>query len=175
MYGTSAFNLKQWIDENRSLLKPPVGNKMVWQDSDLMVMIVGGPNQRKDYHINPTEEFYYQIEGDMTLKVIVDGKKLDIPIRAGDIFLLPPHTPHSPQRPAGTIGMVIEKRRPEGEVDHIRWYCDKCGEVLHDPSFHLTNLATQIKPVIEEFIAKEELRTCKACGAVMTMSPPAAK
>lgn len=175
MYGTSAFSLKQWIDDNRSQLKPPVGNKMVWQDTDIMVMIVGGPNLRKDYHINPTEEFYYQIEGDMVLKVILDGKKLDIPIRAGDIYLLPPQTPHSPQRPAGTVGMVIERRRPEGEEDHIRWYCDSCGDILHDPSFYLTNLATQIKPVIEEFVAREELRTCKKCGAVMQMTPPPAR
>lgn len=173
MYGTSAFNLKQWIEENRHLLKPPVGNKMVWQDSDLMVMIVGGPNLRKDYHINPTEEFYYQIEGDMTLKVIVEGAKHDVSIKAGDIYLLPAQTPHSPQRPAGTVGMVIERRRPEGQEDHIRWYCDNCGEILYDPSFYLTNLATQIKPVIEEFFSREDLRTCKKCGTVMPTPPPA--
>jgi len=164
----SAFNLKQWVDEHRDLLKPPVGNTVIWTDSDFMVMIIGGPNQRKDYHINPTEEFYYQLEGDMTLKVIEEGgKKRDIPIRAGDVFLLPPNIPHSPQRPAGTVGMVIEKRRPDGKNDHIRWYCEACGEILHDPQFYLTNLATQIKPVIEEFFNNEKLRTCDKCGAVM--------
>ncbi len=162
-----AFNLKNWIEEHRHLLKPPVGNTIVWQDTDLMVMIVGGPNVRKDYHINPTEEFFHQLEGDVSVKVIEDGKRREIAIRQGDVLLLPPLVPHSPQRPADTVGMVIERRRPEGHNDHIRWYCDNCDEILHDPQFYLTNLATQIKPVIEEFFANEALRTCKKCGTVM--------
>lgn len=168
----NAFNFKKWIDEHRHLLKPPVGNKIVWEDTDIMVMVVGGPNIRKDYHINPTEEFYHQLEGDMTLRIREDGKVRDIPIREGDIFLLPPHIPHSPQRPANTIGLVIERRRPQGQEDHIRWYCEQCGEILHDPHFYLTNLGTQIKPVIQEFIANESLRTCKKCGAKMEITPP---
>lgn len=172
-----AFNLREWIDQNRSLLKPPVGNKMVWEDTDFMVMIVGGPNQRKDYHINPTEEFYYQLEGDIQLKLLENGVPRTVDIRQGDVFLLPPNTPHSPQRPAGTVGMVIERRRPEGNHDHVRWYCEKCGEILHDPHFQLTNLGTQLKPVIEEFYGNENLRTCKKCGATMQVppKPPAAK
>jgi 3-hydroxyanthranilate 3,4-dioxygenase len=160
----SAFNLHAWIDEHRRLLKPPVGNTVIWEDTDLMIMIVGGPNVRKDFHINPTEEFYYQLEGDMSLKVMEESGPREIPIKQGDVFLLPPHVPHSPQRPANTVGMVIERRRPAGANDHLRWYCDQCGEIVHDPQFHLTNLATQIKPVIEEFFAQEELRTCKQCG-----------
>src|SRR5439155_18036645 len=109
----SPFNLKAWIDENRSLLKPPVGNKMVWKDSEIQVMIVGGPNRRKDYHVDPGEEFFYQIEGDMTLRIMDEGKPRDIPIREGEIFLLPPRVPHSPQRGANTVGMVIERQREE--------------------------------------------------------------
>ncbi len=163
----AAFNLKNWIDEHRDLLKPPVGNTVVWEDTDIMVMIVGGPNVRKDYHINPTEEFFYQLEGDVSVKILEDGKKREIAIKEGDVLLLPPLVPHSPQRPANTVGMVIERRRPAGQDDHIRWYCEECGEILHDPQFHLTNLATQIKPVIQEFLASEELRTCKKCAAVM--------
>ncbi len=112
-----AFNLREWIDQNRSLLKPPVGNKIVWEDTDFMVMVVGGPNQRKDFHVNPTEEFYYQVEGNIQLKLIENGVHRTVDIREGDIFLLPPQTPHSPQRPAGTVGMVIERRRPEGDHD----------------------------------------------------------
>ncbi len=163
----AAFNLQNWIEEHRHLLKPPVGNTIIWQDTDIMVMIVGGPNVRKDFHINPTEEFFYQLEGDVSVVVMEDGQRREIPIKEGDVLLLPPWIPHSPQRPANTVGMVIERRRPEGKNDHIRWYCDGCGGILHDPQFYLTNLGTQIKPVIEEFFASEELRTCKKCGAVM--------
>ncbi len=170
----NAFSFKSWIDEHRHLLKPPVGNAIVWEDTSFMVMVVGGPNQRKDFHVNPTEEFFYQLEGDITLRVREDGVVRDIPIREGDIFLLPPKVPHSPQRPAGTVGLVMEYRRPPGNHDHIRWYCDRCGEVLHDADFYLTNLATQLKPVIQEFNSNEALRTCSKCQAVMAV-PAAGK
>lgn len=169
----AAFNLRGWIDEHRELLKPPVGNKMVWQDSEILVMIVGGPNQRKDYHIEDGEEFFYQIEGDITLRIMEDGGPRDIHIKEGDIFLLPAGIPHSPQRPANTVGMVIERQRKEGELDHLRWYCEGCGEILHDAFFQLVDLGKQLKPVIEEFYASEELRTCDSCKAVMEV--PAAK
>lgn len=167
----AAFNLNGWIDEHRHLLKPPVGNQQVFKDSDFIVMIVGGPNQRKDYHINPTEEFFYQLEGDITLGIIEDGEKRDIHIRQGDIFLLPPEIPHLPQRPANTVGMVIERRRPEGQKDHLRYYCENCGEILYDPEFYLTDIVKQLKPLMETFWADESLRTCKKCNAVM--QPPA--
>lgn len=166
----AAFNLKAWIDEHRHLLKPPVGNKMVWQDTEFLVMIVGGPNARKDYHVEDGEELFYQIEGDITLKVIEDGKPRDIPIREGDIFLLPAGIPHSPQRPAGTVGMVIERMRKPQERDHLKWFCEKCGEVLHDADFHCKDLGTELKPIIENYFADEARRTCKKCGAVM--QPP---
>lgn len=168
----SPFNLKAWVEENRHLLKPPVGNKMVWKDSEFLVMIVGGPNQRKDYHVEEGEEFFYQIEGDITLKIIEDGKPREIPIRQGDIFLLPAGIPHSPQRPANTVGMVIERVRETGESDHLRWYCEGCGEMLYDSSFQLTDLGTQLKPIIESFYADEALRTCKRCGKVMQVPAP---
>jgi len=160
----AAFSLKTWIDEHRHLLKPPVGNQLVWKNQEFMVMIVGGPNQRKDFHVNPTEEFYHQIEGDIVLKIMQDGKIHDISIRQGDVFLLPANIPHSPQRPANTIGMVVEHKRPEGKKDHMRFYCDSCGGLLHDDSFILVDLGTQLKPVIEKFWADEKLRTCKKCG-----------
>ncbi len=164
-----AFNLRQWIDEHRQLLQPPVGNALVYQDTEFSIMVVGGPNRRKDFHVDPGEEFFYQLEGDMTLRIVEDGGPRDVPIREGDIFLLPPNVPHSPQRPANTVGLVIERRRIPGEVDHLRWYCEGCGEVLHDAAFHCVDLGKQLKPVIEEFYAREDLRTCGKCGAVMAV------
>ena len=112
----AAFNLKKWIDEHRNSLKPPVGNVLVFKDSNFQVMIVGGPNQRNDYHVDPGEELFFQIEGDIVLKVIEDGTPRDLPIREGEMLLLPPFVPHSPQRPAGTVGMVIERERLPEEI-----------------------------------------------------------
>jgi 3-hydroxyanthranilate 3,4-dioxygenase len=162
-----ALNLKGWVDEHRELLKPPVGNKMVWQDSEFLVMVVGGPNQRKDFHIEDGEEFFYQIEGDITVRIMEEGKSRDIEVKEGEMFLLPARVPHSPQRPAGTVGMVIERQRKPGELDHLRWYCEGCGEVLHDASFQLEDLGTQLKPIIESFYGDEAVRTCQKCNAVM--------
>lgn len=166
---TPPFDLKGWIDEHRHLLKPPVGNAMVYRDAEFSVMVVGGPNRRKDYHVDPGEEFFYQVEGDIVLRVIDDGAPRDIPIRQGQIFLLPSNVPHSPQRPENTVGLVIERRRLPDEVDHLRWYCENCGAVLHDAAFHCVDLGTQLKPVIEAFYADESLRTCRSCGTVMTV------
>jgi 3-hydroxyanthranilate 3,4-dioxygenase len=173
MLNVSPHNLKAWVNEHRHLLKPPVGNAMVWKNGQFLVMIVGGPNRRKDFHVEDGEEFFYQIEGDITLRVMDDGKARDIPIREGEIFLLPAGVPHSPQRPENTVGMVIERARGRDEVDHLRWYCESCGEVLHDASFPLEDLGTQLKPIIENFYADETLRTCRKCHAVMQPPAPA--
>ncbi len=170
----SPYNLKAWVKENRHQLKPPVGNKMVWKDAEFLVMVVGGPNRRKDYHVEEGEEFFYQIEGDITLRIMEDGKSRDIEIKEGEIFLLPARIPHSPQRPANTVGMVVERQRRPGELDHLRWYCEQCGEVLHDASFQLEDLASQLKPIIEDFYADESVRTCKSCHAVMEPPPASA-
>ena len=166
-------NLTRWIEEHRALLKPPVGNMMIWQDSEFMVMAVGGPNARKDFHVEEGEEFFYQVEGDITLRIIEDGKLREIPIRQGEMFLLPPGIPHSPQRPANTVGLVIERRRGESERDHLRWFCENCGEMLYDSDFQLVDLGKQLKPIIEQFYADEKLRTCRKCGQVMAVPAPA--
>ncbi len=167
-------NIKRWIDEHRDLLKPPVGNKMIWQDAEFMVMVVGGPNQRKDFHVEDGEEFFFQLEGDITLRIIENDQIREIPIREGEMFLLPPGIPHSPQRPANTVGLVIERRRVEGEEDHLRWFCEECGAVVYDANFQLVDLGKQLKPIIEKFYADESLRTCKRCGHVMAVPAPAA-
>lgn len=163
------FNLQKWVDDNRHLLKPPVGNKQVYKgNEDYIVMVVGGPNGRKDYHWEEGEELFYQIEGDITLKIINEsGEPESIPIREGEMFLLPPHIPHSPQRPANTIGLVIERYRNEGEMDKLMWFCENCNHKLHEESFPLEDIVTQLKAAINEFMTSEELRTCNNCGTVM--------
>ncbi|HEY9678333.1 MAG TPA: 3-hydroxyanthranilate 3,4-dioxygenase [Drouetiella sp.] len=163
----AAINFKKWIDENRHLLKPPVGNQLIWEDRDFIVMVVGGPNSRTDFHVNQGEEFFYQVEGDMILKCIDEGKFVDVPIRAGEIFLLPAGVPHSPQRPANTVGLVLEKKRSETEIDKFEWHCEKCANTLYEESFHLTDIVKQFPPIFERFYSNEEHTTCKACGTQM--------
>lgn len=168
-------NLTTWIEAHRHLLKPPVGNKCVWEDRDFIVMVIGGPNQRKDFHINPTEELFFQVEGDIVLRVIdAHGKQRDLPIRQGEMFLLPPSVPHAPQRAAGTIGLVVERRRPRGEDDRLRFYCEKCNEVVYEESFELKDMSGAgggpLKRMMDEFWSDATLRTCVHCGTVV--NPP---
>ncbi len=157
-------NFKKWIDEHRNLLKPPVGNQQVWEDTDFIVTVVGGPNARTDYHVNQGEEFFYQVEGDMNLKLRENGKSIDCPIHEGEIFLLPPNTLHSPQRPAGSVGLVIERKRLEGEIDKLEWFCEKCDEKLYEESFHLTDIVTQFPPIFDRFYNTSANSTCRKCG-----------
>lgn len=166
-----AFNFKRWIDEHRNLLRPPVGNKLVFPDAEFIVMVVGGPNRRKDYHVDEGEEFFYQLEGDMLLKTIQDGKPVDVPIKQGEIFLLPPRMPHSPQRFADTVGLVIERQRHPDEKDGLQWYCENCDALLYEEFFHLEDIETQFPPVFDRFFGNLDHRTCKACGAVMPPPP----
>lgn len=156
-------NFKKWIEEHRHQLKPPVGNKLIWEDSEFIVMVVGGPNSRTDYHVNGGEEFFYQVEGDIVLKVIDNGKPVDVKIAEGEIFLLPANTPHSPRRPANTIGLVIERPRGEDEMDGFIWLCENCGEKLYEEYFKLTNITTQFPPIFERFY-NSEASVCKKCG-----------
>lgn len=169
-----AFNLNKWIDEHRDQLKPPVGNAQVYKDvANFIVMVVGGPNSRKDYHYNESEELYYQLEGDVVIKIIDDGKAVDIELKQGDMFLLPPKTPHSPQRGPNTVGLVIEKVREGREIDGFMWFCENCDEKLYEEYFELTDIVAQLPPVMERFYSDVEKRTCKKCGAVM--EPPTPK
>ena len=165
------FNFKKWIDEHRHLLKPPVGNKCVWEDAEFIVMVVGGPNSRKDYHYDEGEEFFYQIEGDITVKIQENGKAVDVPIKEGEIFLLPPRVPHNPIRGENTVGLVIERQRHDDEKDGLMWFCENCNEKLYEEYFVLTNIMTQFQEVFERFYGDEGNRTCKNCNAVMEPPP----
>ncbi|WP_064791963.1 3-hydroxyanthranilate 3,4-dioxygenase [Shewanella woodyi] len=161
----AAFNFQQWIDEHQHLLKPPVGNVQIWENTDMMVTVVGGPNQRTDFHDDPVEEFFYQLKGDMVLKIIEEGKCRDLFIREGDIFFLPPHVRHSPQRPMpGSIGLVIEPKRPEGAKDAFEWYCFKCDGLVHRVEVLLKSIVRDLPPIYQAFYQDEQARTCPQCG-----------
>ncbi len=170
---SAPFNLKKWIDENRHLLKPPVGNQQVYKaNDDFIVMVVGGPNSRKDYHWEEAEELFYQLEGDITVKIIDDGERKDIHIKEGEMWLLPKCVPHSPQRGPNTIGLVIERYRNPKEKDACMWFCEKCNNKLYEEFFALEDIVNQLPELMNRFYASTELRTCKKCGAVM--DPPKA-
>tara|TARA_B110000967_G_C18893531_1_gene569020 strand:+ start:2290 stop:2814 length:525 start_codon:yes stop_codon:yes gene_type:complete len=163
----SPLNIKAWIEENRALLKPPVGNKCVWNDGEFIVMVVGGPNNRKDYHYNETPEFFYQLEGDIVLKIIDNGIAKDVHIREGDIYLLPSKVPHSPQRGANTVGIVIEYQRPKDIQDALEWYCENCNHQLFRAPFTLDNIETDMPIIFDQYYSSKEKCTCSKCGIKM--------
>lgn len=160
-------NFKKWIDEHRHLLKPPVGNEVIYKDSEFIVMVVGGPNARKEFHYNEGEEFFYQIEGDMELPIREDGKTRVIKIKEGEIFLLPGKVEHSPQRYKNTVGLVIERVRKPGETDACSWYCENCDDLLYRARFQLHDIVEELPKLMQAFYDDISLRTCRQCGAVM--------
>ena len=164
----SAFNFEAWIRDNEHLLKPPVANRHLFdEDTDMVVMVVGGPNMRTDYHDDPASEFFYQVRGNMTLKVMEDGEFYDVPIREGAVFYIPPHVRHSPQRPeAGSIGLVVEGNRTTDVPDAFEWFCLDCGELIHRKELTLNDIVTDLPPVFKAFYDNIEARTCLACGAL---------
>lgn len=164
---TPPFNLHRWIEQNRDQLKPPVSNKLLFQDSAFIIMAVGGPNSRKDFHHDPSEEFFFQLEGDMLLKTVQDGRLIDVPIRQGEVFLLPPEVPHSPQRPAGSVGIVVERLRNPDELDGFSWYCEHCGHCLYLERVAVRNIETQLPEIFSRFYSSVSHRTCSVCGTVM--------
>ena len=163
------FNLQKWIEENRDLLKPPVGNKNLYVEAgDFIVMVVGGPNARKDYHYNESEELFYQIEGDITVRIQEDGKPKDIIIREGEMFLLPANIPHSPMRGENTVGLVIELvRKGRNLEDGLMWFCDSCNHSLKTYKFKLENIEKDFISRFKEYYKSEKMRTCDKCGDVM--------
>ena len=167
MDSLTPFNLKQWIDDHRDQLKPPVCNQQVFEENDFIVMVVGGPNARKDYHLDEGPELFYQVEGDMLLKVIDEGTQKDLVIREGEMLLLPPRVPHSPQRFADTVGLVVERARLPHELDGFMWFCDNCAHKLYEEYVYVDDIVGQLPPIFERFYASEEHRTCEKCGTVM--------
>jgi len=167
MSASLPFNLFRWIDAHRAQLKPPVGNKLLFEDGEFIIMAVGGPNQRKDFHHDPGAEFFFQIEGDMLLRTLVEGRRQDVPIRAGEVYLLPAQVPHSPQRPAGSVGIVIERRRAPDERDGFSWYCENCGLCLYLERVAVRDIETELPAIFSRFYSSLEHRTCRVCGTIM--------
>jgi 3-hydroxyanthranilate 3,4-dioxygenase len=169
------FNFSKWIEAHQHLLKPPVGNKLVFEDAGMTVMVVGGPNQRVDFHDDPVEEFFYQLKGDMVLKIACEGRIEDVVIREGDVYLLPPHTRHSPQRPVpGSVGLVVEGTRRADDRDGFEWFCFGCGALVHRVEVAVKNLVTDLPPLFQAFYADAGKRTCTACGTVHPGKEPPA-
>lgn len=163
------FNLQQWIEDNADSLRPPVSNKQIWENSDMIVTVVGGGNVRTDYHDDPLPEFFYQLKGTMNLKIrdAPGEPPHDMPITEGDVFLLPPHVRHSPQRPdPDSIGLVIEYARPEGQVDGFEWFCPNCNALIHRAEVQLQSIVDDLPPVFEAFYGDDKARTCPTCGTV---------
>lgn len=161
-------NLMKIIEDNKDLLKPPVNNKVLWEDSEFIAMLIGGPNKRRDFHVDPSDEFFYQVKGNCYVECINDqGEREVVTVGEGDIFMLPAHVPHSPHRTADSYGIVLERKRGEGELEDFVWYCDNCDHEMHRVTVQLTNIETQVKGAIEQFNSNEELRKCDNCGHMM--------
>ena len=160
-------NFKKWIEDNRDLLKPPVCNKVVYENTEFIIMVVGGPNTRKDYHVDEGEEFFYQLEGKMILRIMKNGNPEDIVINEGEIFLLPSRVPHSPQRFENTVCLVVERKRTKDELDGFQWYCDSCNTLLYEKFFPLNNIVKDLPVVFDSFWEDIKSRTCTKCGDIL--------
>jgi 3-hydroxyanthranilate 3,4-dioxygenase len=167
-----AFNLWQWVESHRQDFEPPVGNKVIWEDSQFTAMIIRGPNARRDFHVDPSDEIFYMLKGDMVLEYMRDGTRQEQLIREGELLLVPALTPHSPHRPADTWGLVVEIKRTPDQTETLLWFCDRCDAQLHDVTMHVADIEKELRAAIEHFDARVELRTCRACGYVQPETPP---
>lgn len=167
MRSLTAFNLRAWIDEHRDALRPPVCNRQVFDDDDFIVMVVGGPNARTDFHVDDSPEFFYQVEGEMVLRTVQDSERVDVTIGEGEVLLLPPRVPHSPQRFADTVGLVVERKRLPEELDGFVWYCENCNHKLYEEYLHVDDIVGQLPPVFDRFYGSIGHRSCDRCGTVM--------
>ena len=157
-------NIMKWVEANRDKLRPPVGNKYLYDGNDFFVMVIGGPNARNDFHQTNSEEYFFQLKGDIIVRILEGGEIKDIPVREGETFFIPGNVPHSPTRPPNTIGVVVERRRPPGETEHQQFYCEKCGQLVYDKEFDCKDIVEHFAQSMEDFWADPALNTCKNCG-----------
>ena len=159
-----AINIMQWVEENRDQLRPPVGNKYLYQGKDFFVMVIGGPNARNDFHVTNSEEYFYQVKGEIVVMIREGGEIREYPVREGETFFIPPNIPHSPRRGPDTIGIVVERNRPPGETEHLVFYCEQCGELVHDMEFDCKDIVEHFRDAMEKFWTDEDRSTCASCG-----------
>jgi 3-hydroxyanthranilate 3,4-dioxygenase len=171
----SAYHLKRWVEENRDLFDPPYKtNRVLVHHKDFIVMILHGPNVRLDFHLEPADEFFYQVKGDIELHIKSENEHRQvIRIREGEIFLCPGSVPHSPRRGAGTWGLVIERKRGPAELEEFIWFCEKCDQRVLSRTVTQGNVAAQVTEIYEAFNADARLRTCKRCGYIFPPTPMA--
>ncbi len=169
------FNLMQWIEDHKEEFKAPVMNKQFYKEAnDVIVFVSMGPNTRNDYHVNPTEELFFQLKGDIAVRIRpLDGSPPhEVVIREGEMWLLPRLVPHRPQRPADTLGLIVEFPRPEGTQDGLRWYCENDTHLVHEATFRLKHVDADLHKIMDEFWnGPEDIRTCKECGTIITRAP----
>jgi 3-hydroxyanthranilate 3,4-dioxygenase len=169
----ASFGLWRWIEDNRAAFEPPVGNKVIWEDSQFTAMVIRGPNARRDFHVDPSDEIFYMLKGDMVLEYLDNGRRANRVLREGEMFLVPALTPHSPHRPADTWGLVIEIKRAPAQTESLVWFCDRCDAKLHEVTMHVADIEKELKTAIEGFDTSVELRTCRSCGHVQPDRAPA--
>ncbi|QCI66589.1 3-hydroxyanthranilate 3,4-dioxygenase [Phreatobacter stygius] len=169
----AAFNLMKWIDENADRLRPPTAAHTIFKLDDFMITVVGGPNRRTDYHVNPTEEFFFQLKGNMTLRIQHEGKPHDVVIGEGSIYTLPADVPHSPMRSENTVGLIVERIRKAGQLDTHRWYCQSCNHVLFEKTVQIEVIERDMPPVFDAYYSKPDNQVCSSCGHVNPGRPPA--
>ena len=165
---SAPINFNHWVDAHAHLLKPPVGNQQIWKNSDLICTVVGGPNQRTDFHVDPFEEYFHQFKGNASVLIADRGKIERIHLREGDVFLLPAFVRHSPQRPeAGSLCTVIERNRPAGEIDAFEWYCAQCAHLVARRELQLDSIVEDLPKAFASFYDTSDAeRTCSQCGSV---------
>ena len=167
MANLESTNFPEWIEENKHLLKPPVGNKQMFPTGDdFITMVVGGPNQRTDFHVDPYEEFFYQISGELRVNVMTEDGPATVEVNAGEMWVLPRNLPHSPQRGPESIGLVIERVREPGVLEKFRWYCANCNAIVHEVELQVTDIVEDLPPVFKAFYDSEDARTCPSCGTL---------
>jgi 3-hydroxyanthranilate 3,4-dioxygenase len=167
-----AFNLWAWVDEHRRAFEPPVGNKVIWEDSQFTAMIIRGPNARRDFHVDPSDEIFYMLKGDMVLEYLEDGVRRERRICEGELLLVPALTPHSPHRPPDTWGLVVEVKRRPDQTESLLWLCECCDAKLHEVTMHVADIEKELKAALEAFDASVRLRTCRRCGHVQPEKAP---
>jgi len=165
-------DLWRWIEENRESFEPPVGNRVIWEDSQFTAMVIRGPNARRDFHVDPSDEIFFMLRGDMVLEYMEEGRRREQVIREGELMLVPALIPHAPHRPTGTWGLVVEIKRKPHETESLRWFCDRCDALVHETTMHVADIERELRSAIERFDASAALRTCQACGYVQPEKPP---